>query len=100
MEVLNIDIDFFHNCQQEGGVSIAFEQNTKIPAEIISITSFENNYGVNRIPFSVIFIVKDTTSYWPQDTYTIHTKDGKYASVFLVPIGPSPEGMQYEAIFA
>jgi hypothetical protein len=73
-------------------------------AELIEVTEFgpepaEGARGARR-PFSLIFCDPDATAYLPQSIYTVeHAAMGRM-DIFLVPIGPGPCGMRYQAIFA
>ena len=51
-----------------------------------------------RTPFSLEFR-DDTRDHVPQQTVAIEHPDMGSFDLFVVPLGPSPEGMRYEAIF-
>ena len=49
-------------------------------------------------PFSLVFLAPGE-ALWPQGIYRlVHDRMGML-EIFLVPIGPTREGMQYEAVF-
>ena len=51
-----------------------------------------------RQPWSLLFRA-DSDELWEQATYPVRHPDLGELSLFLVPIGPDKEGMQYEAVF-
>lgn len=95
---MDITFAFYQKLKEEGGVTIHFIPDKAVQADIISLKEHADMFGIDRTPFSVIFFVKDATVY-PQQIYTIETKDKQFFEVFLVPIGPSEGGMRYEAVY-
>jgi hypothetical protein len=55
--------------------------------------------GTGRQPFSLVFRHDRTDAYLPQGIYTLHHAEMGRLALFLVPLGPAPDGMRYEAIF-
>ncbi len=55
--------------------------------------------GRQRQPFSLIFRHDRTDAYLPQGVHTLHHAEMGQLELFLVPLGPAPDGMRYEAIF-
>ncbi len=53
-----------------------------------------------RQPFSLIFRHDRTDAYLPQGIHTLHHAEMGWLELFLVPLGPAPDGMRYEAIFS
>jgi hypothetical protein len=53
-----------------------------------------------RSPFSLLFVNPERTSFLPQGTYQIQNSEMGIMDIFLVPIGPDTDNMQYEAIFS
>ena len=51
-----------------------------------------------RVPFSLLFR-NPQRLYFPQAIYHIEHEQLGAMQIFLVPMGPDAEGMQYEAIF-
>jgi hypothetical protein len=67
----------------------------------LTLTSADELQGrpdADRAPFSLTF--RDAAQdHVPQQTVAIdHPQMGSF-DLFIVPVGPAPEGMQYEAIF-
>ena len=61
--------------------------------------SEQRGLPVKRSPFSLIF-TGPPQPVLPQKTYRVdHSSIGTF-EIFIVPIGPSAQGMQYEAIFS
>jgi hypothetical protein len=58
----------------------------------------EAGKGRSRAPFSLIFH-GPSDSFLPQHIYRIENDDMEPMELFLVPIGPDQQGMQYEAVF-
>lgn len=56
--------------------------------------------GGGRQPFSLIFRHARTDAYLPQGIHTLHQAEMGALELFLVPLGPAPDGMRYEAIIA
>jgi hypothetical protein len=63
-------------------------------------TSAEAEADGRRQPFSLVFLGPSSNQYLAQAMYTVeHEQLGKLM-LFLVPLGPTPEGrMRYEAVF-
>lgn len=69
-----------------------------------SVRRLPEHEGQPRPPFSVV-IVTEKTDALPQQTFTVEIGaaepgDVNTVELFLVPIGPSADGMAYEAVFA
>jgi hypothetical protein len=58
----------------------------------------EAGKGRSRAPFSLIFHGA-ADSFLPQRIYRIENDNMEPMELFLVPIGPDQQGMQYEAVF-
>jgi hypothetical protein len=54
--------------------------------------------GTRRRPFSLVFL-GPAGPVWPQRIYRLEHEAVGSCDLFLVPIGPRDQGMQYEAIF-
>jgi hypothetical protein len=53
-----------------------------------------------RVPFSLIFHDADASRYAPQQTFTMrHERLGEF-DLFMVPLGPAEQGMQYQAVIS
>ena len=51
-----------------------------------------------RTPFSLVF-TDEAQEHVPQQTVEVEHADLGSFPLFVVPLGPSPEGMRYEAVF-
>ncbi|HEY3350730.1 MAG TPA: hypothetical protein VGM13_13220 [Thermoanaerobaculia bacterium] len=78
-------------------VSVADEAIVLTLADVTSLAR-ANHPGPRRAPFSLIFRgpfrPQLVQRIWPLEHAALGTLD-----IFLVPIGPDAEGMQYEAVF-
>ncbi|MCE2788654.1 MAG: hypothetical protein LW630_01945 [Saprospiraceae bacterium] len=52
-----------------------------------------------RTPFTIVLVSKGVFMVYPQHMYTIEWEGLGQFDLFLVPVGPDQEGMQYEAVF-
>jgi hypothetical protein len=100
MNKQEIDIEFYEGLQKKGALFIVFDDQHHLTAEISEIKKFEKYQGIDRIPFSVIFLVKEKNIYWQQGIYKIIYSEQENIEVFLVPIGLVEEGMRYEAVYS
>jgi hypothetical protein len=63
-----------------------------------SVDDLQPGPDAERAPFSLEFS-DEAQDHVPQQTVAIeHAKMGKF-DLFVVPLGPGPDGMRYEAIF-
>jgi hypothetical protein len=69
-----------------------------VPVELTEISEFPDYEGPRRAPFSLIFRGAHRFVL-PQQTYRIEHEAIGPLEIFLVPIGPDPKGMGYEAVF-
>jgi hypothetical protein len=69
-----------------------------VPVELAEISEFPDYEGPRRAPFSLVFRGAHRFVL-PQQTYRIEHEKMQPLDVFLVPIGPDPKGMRYEAVF-
>ncbi len=58
----------------------------------------QTGVAATREPFSLIFLGPMTTVL-PQKTYLVEHEKMGAMEIFLVPIGPNGNGMQYQAVF-
>lgn len=79
---------------------IAFTDEQKWDVLLVKVEKGLPN-GISLIlPFSVIFVTNEKNRYFQQGIYTlIHPEKGEM-ELFMVPLGPSAEGMQYEIVFS
>ncbi len=67
-------------------------------AEVTSLHAANAPVGTKRVPFSLLFL-GPTAPTLPQQIYQLtHNTLGSF-ELFLVPLGPTQEGLRYEAIF-
>ena len=95
---MDITYDFYCKLKAEDGVMIHFAPDHILAADIIEVKEHANLYGIGRTPFSVLFFVRHDLVF-PQQIYTILTKDKQTFEVFLVPVGPADGGIRYEAVY-
>lgn len=82
---------------------LRLEGHAPIPLTLGSVTELgespkEGQETAYRRPFSLIFR-EPRNLYLPQAIYPLHHETLGTLDIFLVPIGPDPAGMRYEAIF-
>ena len=66
--------------------------------QLASVSSYGQRQGGNREAYSLLFC-GPLQPVLPQQIYKVsHTEAGSH-EIFLVPIGPQPDGMGYEAVF-
>ncbi len=73
-----------------------------ISLELASVTGVSPSSSPNpkrRQPFSLLFLGPPSDHYLPQHTYRLEHAQIGALDIFLVPIGPLDQRMQYEAIF-
>jgi len=78
---------------------IGAEQSDSLPLVLIEANLLHGRSGrTERPPFSLVF--RGPRDPWlPQRMYSVWHEALQNAILFLVPMGPGPEGMLYEAIF-
>lgn len=75
-----------------------------LPVVLIEVAPGQNpssneENGEPYFPFSLIF-QSSITDYLPQSTYPIgHEQLGTH-EIFIVPLGPTAQGMRYQAVFS
>ena len=57
---------------------------------------------IGRTPFKLLFVVKGAEHWLPQQIFSVNHPDAGDFEIFLVPLGPAPDGagMRYEAVFS
>ena len=73
-------------------------EDISFTAEVEEVNHLTQQPGQERIPFSVVMQASVEESHG-QRVYQIDHADLGKTDVFLVPIGPGPKGMRYEAVF-
>lgn len=66
--------------------------------QVSEINDLKQHEGQPHQPFSVIFKSTDTTAH-PQAVYSFMHDELGEQSLFIVPIGQTESGIQYEAVF-
>jgi hypothetical protein len=70
-----------------------------VPMQLVSVSSLRLDTSAgNREPFSLLF-VQPAGVHLPQRIYRFEHPALDACELFIVPLGPDPRGMQYEAIF-
>jgi hypothetical protein len=78
------------------------------PFEAVLASCDETTYGaredwlksISRVPFSLVFHAPGG-ELLPQQTFTVRHQQLGEMAIFLVPLGPQPDGaMAYEAVFS
>lgn len=67
--------------------------------ELIEVTLLEAHEGPRRQPFSLVFADPRKSVALLQQTFRVEHEKLGGVDLFLVPIGPAPQGMRYEAVF-
>lgn len=80
--------------------SVHLAPDMVITTKLIQVTEFKSFSPLARLPFSLIFKTVGTLNGFPQGTYVMENNAIGNLDVFLVPIGPDPDGMKYEAVFS
>lgn len=97
----NPEMTFFRSDKnQETEFTIFFHSETGIPASVEELKEFPAyQQGSGRIPFSVIFLVRQTEIY-PQRIYKVKNQAQQYAEIFLVPVSHKDGMARYQAVFS
>lgn len=53
-----------------------------------------------RLPFSLTFHSPRRDGFWPQQIFTLRHEELGEFTLFMVPLGPDEDGMQYEAVIS
>lgn len=79
-------------------------QEIPYPLTLIEVSSLGNAdkelSADERAAFSLIFAHPETSKHLQQNTYQLDHPAFDELAVFIVPIGPRPQGMCYEVIFS
>lgn len=98
--VENPEITFFKtNESRENVFTIYFYPESGTSASIEVVKEFPSHHGIDRIPFSVIFMVQQTDIF-PQRIYKVENPDLQFAEIFLVPISHNDGISRYQAVFS
>ncbi len=83
----------------DGPVQIKFQEGTKIMASLKNLKIGLPADHLPRTPFTILLVTNGEFTAFPQQTYCVEWEGLGQFDLFLVPVGPAPEGMQYEAVF-
>ncbi len=89
----------FENCKGQN-YSLALSSGQQLMLQLVQVTAFKNYSPLARTPFSLVFQSIGIPAGLPQGIYMLEDPKGISMEVFLVPIGPDPNGMKYEAVFS
>ena len=83
--------------------AVTIDRSTVIEMELIEVKDLRERFGggagLPRTPFSIIFRGPGD-QVCEQRTYRFEHADLGVQEIFIVPIGPGPGGMRYEAVFS
>jgi hypothetical protein len=80
---------------------IRLDDGTPYPLELVGVIELgEAHMPGWRRPFSLEFNNPRRDAYLPQRIYRLECENMGALELFLVPLGPQPEGMRYEAIIS
>jgi len=99
LKILTSASQFAESMGTKFRVSWGTEESVEL--ELIEATPFTKGIRQDaaREPFSLTFRASGAKSYLAQGTYLLEHERHGALHVFLVPIGPDPTGMRFEAIF-
>lgn len=83
----------------ESQIYVTFNENTKISATLSDLKVGALHNPEFRIPFSFVLTVNEQHTIFPQSIYAVDWEGVGTFDVFLVPVGHSPKGIQYQAVF-
>jgi hypothetical protein len=67
--------------------------------ELLEVTLLEAHDGPRPQPFSAVFVDPRKSVVLEQQIFRVDHETLGELNLFLVPIGPAPAGMRYEAVF-
>jgi len=77
---------------------IRLDDGGVLETRLASARAWGSGSANHRVPFTLTFVAPGTFML-PQRIYRVeHEAIGAF-EIFLVPVGPGPDGMQYEAVF-
>jgi hypothetical protein len=98
MTSLDLTIDLIR-ANTASQIFITFDENTKFSATLSELKVGVAKNQEFRIPFSFILTIQVLTHIYPQAIYSIEWEGIGQFDIFLVPIGYSSQGIQYQAVF-
>lgn len=97
IESLTLD-DFTPHLHQE--FIIRLQSGEPYALELVKLSNLGAASGPTfRKPFALTLRNPNNTAFLPQGTYQLEHEHLGSLQFFIVPLGPSPEGMQYEITF-
>ena len=79
---------------------VFFQEDISTPAKLKTVVDLPVHPKIERRPFSILLETENQKPYYPQAIYTVEHPALGALSIFLVPVGPGLDGMQYEAVFS
>jgi len=79
--------------------TIAPPEGPPFEAELFEVVLLEAHDGPRPQPFSAVFVDPRPAIVLPQQIFRVEHETLGALDLFLVPVGPSPGGMRYEAVF-
>lgn len=83
----------------ENLIFITFHENARFSSTFSDLKVGEPQNQEFRVPFSFILTIHELTYIFPQATYSIEWEGIGSFDIFLVPVGHSASGVQYQAVF-
>ncbi len=80
--------------------TVFFQADSPTPAILKTVVELPVHPKMKRKPFSILFETQQQTQYYPQAIYTVEHFAMGTLNIFLVPVGPCKDGIQYEAVFS
>ncbi len=78
--------------------NIRLDDGGTLETRLASARAWGSGSANHRVPFTLTFVASGTVVL-PQRIYRMEHEAVGAFEIFLVPVGPGPEGMQYEAVF-
>jgi hypothetical protein len=88
------------NAYLDHTMDVHFSPTAIATSKVVKVTELDNYSPLERGAFSIVLETVDDKNYRPQGIYTVDHPVVKKLELFLVPIGPSQNGMRYEAVFS
>lgn len=98
LDKLTID-DFTGRIHDQFTVSLT--DGGELMLELMEVNQLSDQRGSNgRLAFSLILRNDRLDAYLPQQIHRLHHAEMGTLDLFLVPLGPRPDGMYYEVLFS
>lgn len=79
---------------------IHFTNEAIFNAQLEKVVDLPHKTNLERKPFSILLQTSQKDHYYQQAIYTIEQSALGSLQIFLVPVGYTKKGMQYEAVFS